>query len=1270
MNSPPTEFFGTERYKLIRKLGQGGMGAVHLAFDQIREFNIALKTLLDTNPLHLQRLKNEFRALADIVHPNLVRFYELEAQDNHWFITMEFIEGVPFVSHVRSPDIFPGQESSTFLSRCGNNTITVSEVLNQPLEPTTQETQTFDLEKYARGTGSATLPIGGRAPANYDLLRSTLAELCCGLEAVHAAGKLHCDIKPSNVLVGSNHRPILLDFGLVTEYRYAQDVTNEDKYIVGTAEYMSPEQAIGKSLTPATDWYSVGVLLFQALTGELPFRGKVPHVLRAKIEWDAIAPNLLTPHVPEDLNQLCIALLARQPSDRPNGNIIRQTLGPKATSSASNATTLPRAMPFVGRERSLQILQDAFQDVASEKIRPHWVYVHGQSGMGKTVLVKTFLETLHRQTTLLFTGRCHQRETVPFKALDGFVDSIVAHLTTLSQDQRLALLPPRCHDLAHVFPVFSQLIDVDHSSSNATANYNSEGLRLNAFTALKTLLRNMSQQHPLVIVVDDLQWGDLDSVAFLLSLFQTTQPFSFLFIGTYRTEAADNEILAPLLTAESEHIIRSNISIAPLSRAEAKILAQELLPSNMSGRDTLASSIAAEAQGSPYFVAELVLASIRNVQSNQTVASTLDDALYHRIQTLTPCAQRLLETISVAGGPVFQAPAISAAGLSSIQFSKLLPTLRDQRLVQTSGPGKFDTIETFHDRIRETVVARLPPDTLQAIHGALADHLESVENVAPETLVAHYRGANEHEKAAKYAIRAAHHALYTTAFEQAATLCRLALELIDTNDSRRSDLRTLLAEALSGAGHGEQASNAYLEAAQYAPSHVALEYKRRASEALLSVGQLDRGLRIGKEVLATLGTKLPRTQASAFVYLFWQRLLLRLGGLKLRKPVHTAPEDIVIAKTFTSVAMGLSMFEIGAATIQVRALRRSLNLGDRENAAVNVALEAGFQACGGSRAEKQVQKINAYANKLAAESTDPETLGMLKICDGIAKHLLGYWRDSVETCQAANDLLRRCSHVQWGINQSYNFHHSSLFYLGDFQAAEQLYQQATRWAEERNDRYLKTTMASGYHCVMELARSGDSASIRELSTNLRTEWRPNTFDSISFYDVFTHVNSHLYDGSYEAAWKLIVASWRDIRRAMFFWVELASTEMHELRARCAVATALCKPLRKKRLRQAKKHVRKIERTRVGKPMGLLIRAQITWLEGDSVTSRQYLSEAIGEFEAVDMAMYAAITRKRLGQLTQEESSRQCTDAADEFIRAQSIANPDRFVAMLTPGFQE
>jgi predicted Ser/Thr protein kinase len=226
------DFFGTERFTVLRRLGAGGMGVVYEAQDLARGEIVALKTLRHVTPAGVYRLKREFRSLAGVAHPNVVCLYELIVEDARCFFTMELVKGVNFVEYVRG-------------------------------DP--------------------------RASSSIDRLTSALRQLVDGVSALHRLGKLHRDIKPSNVLVTEEGRVVILDFGLITEL-YPENLGSAEHVIGGTPAYLSPEEGAGMPPSEAGDWYGVGVTLYEALTGEIPFRGPVTEVLLRKRECDPPSP--------------------------------------------------------------------------------------------------------------------------------------------------------------------------------------------------------------------------------------------------------------------------------------------------------------------------------------------------------------------------------------------------------------------------------------------------------------------------------------------------------------------------------------------------------------------------------------------------------------------------------------------------------------------------------------------------------------------------------------------------------------------------------------------------------------------------------------------------------------------------------------------------------------------------------------------------------------------------------------------------------------------
>ena len=382
-----------------------------------------------------------------------------------------------------------------------------------------------------------------------DRLQAALRQLVGALIYLHGAGKLHCDVKPSNVLVRRDGLVKLLDFGLATEF--GPLAIGEGRQLIGTPAYMSPEQAANQPLTAASDWYSVGVMLFEALTGERPFEGPQTDMIVAKQREDGPAPATIVTGLPPALSDLCRELLVRRPELRPGGAEVLARLNrvwPEAGPSPKvPAPGLPRGV-FVGRDAELRALQDARDHVALSG-QSVAVYVHGSSGMGKTALVGRFLHQLREREpdAVVLTGRCYERESVPYKALDNIVDELSQYLRRIGREAE-AVMPRDLAALARLFPVLRRVEPIALSRDRSAEIADSQELRRRGFAAFRELLARLARRRPVVLFIDDLHWGDTDSAALLIDLLRPPDAPPLLLIASYRSEeAGTSEALRMLL---------------------------------------------------------------------------------------------------------------------------------------------------------------------------------------------------------------------------------------------------------------------------------------------------------------------------------------------------------------------------------------------------------------------------------------------------------------------------------------------------------------------------------------------------------------------------------------------------------------------------------------------------------------------------------------------------------------------------------------------------
>ena len=204
-----TEFSGTDRYQLVRRLGAGGMGIVYEAFDRERSELVALKTLSRVDPAGIYDLKKEFRSLADVRHTNVVSLYDIVNEAGFWFFTMELVYGTPFSEFVAAAGT--GRDGAPSSARRRG-----SDDGNEPRE----DAALLLSQTRADPRASASLLFEEAK------LRSALGQLVLGVSAIHAAGKLHRDLKPSNVLITREGRVVVLDFGLVQDDSRSSDTAD------------------------------------------------------------------------------------------------------------------------------------------------------------------------------------------------------------------------------------------------------------------------------------------------------------------------------------------------------------------------------------------------------------------------------------------------------------------------------------------------------------------------------------------------------------------------------------------------------------------------------------------------------------------------------------------------------------------------------------------------------------------------------------------------------------------------------------------------------------------------------------------------------------------------------------------------------------------------------------------------------------------------------------------------------------------------------------
>ena len=500
-------------------------------------------------------------------------------------------------------------------------------------------------------------------------------------------------------------------------------------------------------------------------------------------------------------------------------------------------------------------------------------------------------------------------------------------------------------------------------------------LRGRAFAGLRELLARLGDRRTVVLAIDDLQWGDVDSAELLEALLRPPQPPVLLLVASFRSEDVKRSpfLRAFLAPRDGEGRPARRIVVDPLTSAQTCDLALQLLGSDDAAARAMADAVARESGGNPFFAAELV----HHLQSGGADTPppeglSLDQVLWRRIRSLPDVARHFLEAAAVHGRPLSCQDARSAAVVDDERSA--LAVLLAGRLVRHTGASARDEIETYHDRVRETVLANLDAAARAEYHKRLAQTLEAAGGVEPEVLAIHFLGAGQTQAAGRYYARATAQAAEALAFDRQAHLYRRALELGAGDGEEGTRLRTGLADALANAGRGAEAGREYLAAAQGAAAAIAIDRRRSAAFQFLTSGHVDEGLGALRLVVEAAGLSLGATPRRALASLLARRLYLwfRGSGYKERALGQVSPEELRLLDVTWCVGTGLGMIDpIRGSSFQAHNLILALRIGEPLWVARALSMEAAYACITGDRGHAQAARLLAQAEEIAEQLSRP-----------------------------------------------------------------------------------------------------------------------------------------------------------------------------------------------------------------------------------------------------------------------------------------------------------
>ena len=706
--------------------------------------------------------------------------------------------------------------------------------------------------------------------------------------------------------------------------------------------------------------------------------------------------------------------------------------------------------------------------------------------------------------------------------------------------------------------------------------------------------------------------------------------------------------------------------MGPLDADDACRLALSLIGSESEAAHATAAAVARESLGSPFIVEELV--RCYNSTSPPSGPITLEQSVSDRFERLPEGPRRLLEMVAVSGRPLLTSIVGEAGGFDG-DADDAIALLSARRFVRVGLRNGHEVVEMCHERIREAIFARLPPDHIREHHRRLARVLESAVGADPEAVALHLLGAGEKERAGPYAEQAAEQAIKKLAFDRGVRLFRLALETTPALESAtRTQVR--LAQALAWAGRGAESARAYMDAAAQLPGLERVELERAAAEQLLASGRIDEGAQGLRRVLAAMGVTAPRTTRGALLWLIVYRVWLAIGGVRFveREPEDVRPEDRVRIEALYAAAMGFAIVDvILGACMQAKLLLLSLRSGDRFQVLRATALEASQRASAGGSSGKRERALFRIAERLASASSNPEWVAFVEVAKGVALFLRGGWREAFVMLEA-NNAKQPYGHNHWHSNANL-FGVRALYFLGDIEELARREAIVVADATERGDLYTIVTFASSSAITMHLAADDPEGARRQLREAME-QWSQRGFFVQHWQAMVFEPDIDLYVGDGAGAYDRVMRDLPALKRSLLLKVQSVRTMTSYARGRCAVASIASRPDQRKALvDEARRMARSLEREGMPwtAPLAWIVSAVAENAAGDREAAIAALRAVLESAEAANMPMHAAVARYRLGALLGGDKGNSLARSAHQAVGARGIRDPARWASIYLPG---
>lgn len=774
-----------QRYRLDREVGRGGLGTIYQAYDSLLDREVAVKVLNSPGSgLGSQgqaRLLNEARSAARLNHPNIVSIFDAGKTD---------------------PALSSGQE--------------VSFIVMELIEGASLHEQ---------------------KPESIEGTLRIAKQVCAALQNAHEHGIIHRDLKPENVLITPDGIAKLTDFGLARSHASRM---SQEGMLVGTVFYLAPEMALGKQVDARTDLYALGIMLYELVTGQLPFTGDDPlAVISQHLHAPPVPPSTYNPLVMPGLDDLILQLLEKNPDDRPaSAEVVHQAIYQLLTDDGKSqkAVTLSpldrlARGRIIGREAPLAEVKAAWKQIQTGKSQQPILLISGESGVGKTPFLREVNSMVEVSGAKVFLGNCYSEGGAPYAPFSQMLRLAIPAAENLLPEAVLA-------DLRSLVPeMYLQPAGIPSGFLDPLSEQQRH------FESVMLLCLALASESPLVLELEDVHWADggsLGLVRYLARRIRGMRPVPPIWIlMTYRDADLDatcclNDVLVDL---NMEHLA-TNIKLERLTHDQTGELLRSMFLEEVS--EHFVNVIFKVTEGNYFFIEEVckslvdegtiyrengrwhLTQDIREIHLPQSIHLTIQS----RVSKMDENTQEVLRVAAVIGNEFDFDLLKEASGqdeevlINALEIAERAQLIQEVQSKQRKAAGQ-EVFAFAHGLIPLSLREEISTLRRRRLHRRVLNAVQAERSDDYETLAYHAAEAGDEALARQYTLQAAERALNLYANREASRYFKTVLGM-DLTEADYVRVISGLGEALfrlgeynEAAGHWEKATEHYFSIQNY-----------------------------------------------------------------------------------------------------------------------------------------------------------------------------------------------------------------------------------------------------------------------------------------------------------------------------------------------------------------------------------------------------------------------------------------------------------------------